>query len=138
MRSAAAVIGCHWLESPVGLERLVGAHFVEPLSFCEPLTLAELEQGGGVVRLSLWIELERIGVEMHLDQREKSARLAVACPEHTIVPVSVVPPLSFDRVDSGKAADEPGLEPLTPLPKEFPGMINMDLFGELSDRPPKE
>jgi deoxyribonuclease-4 len=124
------------LEPLVAPDGLVGPGFVQPPALGIPAALAVLKQRRRVA----WEldRVERTGLELNANQRQQPATPSVACPENFVVPVGVFPPLPFRHIDPAEGRDESRLQPLATLVKKCAGMVDMDVFENLEDRPAQD
>ena len=72
------------------------------------------------------------------DQGQEAAGLPVAGPEDLVVPLRVFPPRTFGGIDPAQGGHEPGLQPLALVVERFAGLVDVEIFEELSKRPLKQ
>ena len=110
-----------------------GAGLIDPLTVRAPAALTKLEQGRRVPGGGLPQVVEDLTVEMNAYQGQERPGLAVAGPQDLVMPVGVFPTNPLDRVDLRERSEEPGFEPFALEAKKFSSVVDMELFGELTN-----
>lgn len=112
---------------------LVGTGLIESFAVGVPLALAVFKDSRCQTAVLEWTRLE-----MHANQGQQAACLAVAGPENSIVPPGFFPPGSLKWFQSHQRGDEPSFQPFSLLMKRLAGLVDVEILDEESDRPLEE
>ena len=78
--------------------------------------------------------LERVGLEVDADQRQKMAALTVAGPKNFVVPVRVFPALALLPVEPAQAGDEIRFQMFAAAAEGFPGLLDVQVLEKHPQR----
>src|SRR5262249_25990168 len=124
------------LEAAVSPPDLIKAKLIEPFAFRAPPAPFKLEDGGSPAgRGGLG---GKGGLGTHATQSQQAASWPVAGPDDLVLPLRLLPPCPFDRIDAFQRGHEASLQPFSLAAERLARLVYMQVLEEQTKGPLQE